>query len=268
MVQAGAAVDTRDDEPNPTRGFFVDASVRSSQPAWGSAFSFVGGNVTARLYAPLVPSRTIVVAERVIVDGVVGDAPWRERVRFGGLVETSGIGGLDVGRGIRLARYPGRLRLSLQHPARWGIREGLTRDVLAAALHLRWQGAQELEITPLPGGHSEGAVVNIHVSEELDAFSLVPLVAPSISGRQMFVNHPHVASFLRRQMARWLSQQRDLCSQPPAPAALFEAMQTLHQQQLMATLGELAAGLPVFDVTVNPDGRADVKQTGSIPLKA
>ena len=25
--------------------------------------------------------------------------------------------------------------------------------------------------------------------------------------------------------------------------------------------------VPVFDVTVNPDGRADVKQTGSIPLK-
>ncbi|MDP2272570.1 MAG: rhodanese-like domain-containing protein [Archangium sp.] len=162
----------------------------------------------------------------------------------------------------------GHLRLSLQHPARWGIREGLTRDVLAAALNLRWQGAQELEITPLPGGHSEGAVVNIHVSEELDAFSLVPLVAPSISGRQMFVNHPHVASFLRKQMARWLSQQRDLCGQPPAATALFEAMQTLHQQQLLATLGELAAGLPVFDVTVNPDGRADVKQTGSIPLKA
>jgi hypothetical protein len=118
VAQAGVAVDTRDDEPNPTRGFFFDASVRSSQPAWGSAFSFVGGNVTARIYAPLVPSRTFVVTERVIVDGVVGDAPWRERVRLGGLVESSGIGGLDVGRGIRLARYPGRLRLSLQHELR------------------------------------------------------------------------------------------------------------------------------------------------------
>ena len=84
----------------------------------------------------------------------------------------------------------------------------------------------------------------------------------------MFVNHPHVASFLRKQMARWLSQQRDLCGQPPAAPALFDAIQALHQQQLLATLGELAAGLPVFDVTVNPDGRADVKQTGSIPAKA
>jgi hypothetical protein len=118
VVQAGLAIDTRDDEPNPTRGFFVDASVRGSGPVVGSAFSFVGANLTARLYAPLLPSRTVVVAERVIIDGVAGEAPWRERVRLGGLVESSGIGGLDVGRGIRLARFAGRMRLAWQHELR------------------------------------------------------------------------------------------------------------------------------------------------------
>ncbi len=118
VVQAGIALDTRDNEPNPSRGFFVDASVRGSHPALGSAFEFGGANLTARLYAPVVPSRTVVVAERLIVDGVWGDAPWRERVRLGGLTESVGIGGLDVGRGIRLGRYPGRLRLSLQHELR------------------------------------------------------------------------------------------------------------------------------------------------------
>jgi len=133
VAQAGVAIDTRDDEPNPTRGFFIDASVRSSQPAWGSAFSFVGGNVTARLYAPVVPSRTIVVAERIIVDGIAGDAPWRERVRTGGLVETQAIGGLDVGRGIRLGRYPGRARLTLQHELR---ATPLTLDVFGNSLAL------------------------------------------------------------------------------------------------------------------------------------
>lgn len=116
VLQLGLAIDTRDDEPNPTRGFFVDASVRNSQPTWGSSFAFVGANVTARLYAPVI--RGVVVAERVVADVVVGDAPWRERVRLGGLVETSGIGGGDIGRGIRLARYPGRVRLSLQHELR------------------------------------------------------------------------------------------------------------------------------------------------------
>jgi hypothetical protein len=131
VLQLGAALDTRDDEPNPSRGFFVDVSVRDSQPAWGSSFAFVGANLTARLYAPVVPG--VVAAERVVVDGVVGDAPWRERVRFGGLVETSGIGGQDVGRGIRLARYPGRLRLSLQHEIRV---TSLTLDVVGNSLAL------------------------------------------------------------------------------------------------------------------------------------
>lgn len=161
----------------------------------------------------------------------------------------------------------GHLRLMTQFPERWGVRDGLTVQVLRAALELRWRGRSDLEVTPLPGGHSEGAVVNVHISEELDAFSWVPLVSPSIAGRQMFVNHPDVASFLRRQHARWLTQQTDLLPTVPSAAALFEAMQTLHQQQLVATLGELAAGLPIFDITVHPDGRSDVKHSGAVPGK-
>jgi|APLak6261682754_1056148.scaffolds.fasta_scaffold03705_2 rhodanese-related sulfurtransferase len=161
----------------------------------------------------------------------------------------------------------GHLRMTIQQAARWGVREGLTQQLLRAASRLRWEGAQELEITPLPGVHSEGAVINVHVAEELDAFSRVPLVAPSIAGRQMFVNHPHVARFLRKQLARWISQQEDLCPRVDV-GALFELMETLHQTQLEATLGELAAGLPVFDVTVHPDGRAVVERTGTIPPKS
>ena len=162
----------------------------------------------------------------------------------------------------------GHLRLMTQQPARWGIRDGLTTQVIRAALDLRWRGRHDLEVTPLPGGHSEGAVVNVHIADELDAFSWVPLVSPSIGGRQMFVNHPDVAAFLRRQLARWICQQGDLVPSLPAAPALFEGMQTLHQQQLMATLVELAAGLPIFDVTVHPDGRSEVKQGGQVPAKA
>ena len=162
----------------------------------------------------------------------------------------------------------GHLRLMTQFPQRWGVREGLATQVLRSAMELRWRGRPDLEVTPLPGGHSEGAVVNVHISDELDAFSWVPLVSPSISGRQMFVNHPSVASFLRRQLARWLAQQGDLLSKPPPAPALFEAMQALHQQQLMATLGELAPGLPIFDVTVRPDGKSEAKQVGTVPTKA
>jgi len=161
----------------------------------------------------------------------------------------------------------GHLRLMTQFPQRWGIRDGLVTQVLRSAMELRWRGRHDLEVTPLPGGHSEGAVVNVHISDELDAFSWVPLVSPSIAGRQMFVNHPSVASFLRRQLARWLPQQGDVLKSPPSAEALFDAMQALHQTQLMATLGELAAGLPIFEVTVRPDGRSEAKQIGAVPEK-
>lgn len=118
VVQVGIAVDTRDNEPSPRRGFFVDASVRGAGPVTGSAFTFGGVDVTARLYAPLplqtTPGRPLVLAQRAIVDGVVGDAPVRERMRFGGLVDAQGLGGQDTARGVRLSRYPGRLRLSHQ----------------------------------------------------------------------------------------------------------------------------------------------------------
>ncbi len=158
----------------------------------------------------------------------------------------------------------GHLRLAMQQVQRWGVRDGLTQAVIRAALLLRWRGLEELEFTPLTGAHSEGAVLNIRVQGRLDAYSRVPLVSPSIGGHQMFINHPDVTSFLRRQLAQWLAQQKDLFTVED-PDALFEAMEALHAQQLGATLHALAEGLPLYDVTVQPDGRSDVKLVGYVP---
>ncbi len=158
----------------------------------------------------------------------------------------------------------GHLRLTMQHVEQWGVRDGLVQAVLREAVLLRWNGLEELEFTPLAGGHSEGAVLNIRVPGRLDAYSRVPLVSPSIGGHQMFVNHPDVTRFLRRQLALWLAQNGDLFTVPDGDA-LFDAMQALHEKQLNATLGALAAGLPIYDVTVQPDGHSDVKLVGHVP---
>lgn len=163
----------------------------------------------------------------------------------------------------------GHLRLMVQHPERYGVRASVVERVVKAALQFRWDGGNDLEVTPLPGSHSEGAVVNVHVSEPLEAFARVPLVAPAIGGRQMFVNHPDVVAFLRRQLVRWLCQQRDLFPALASKAeALDQAVAALHAKQLMATLTTLAAGLPIFDVTVHPDGKATVAATGHVPTHA
>jgi hypothetical protein len=118
VMQAGVVLDTRDNEPAPRRGFLVDASLRGSAPFFGSTFAFAGVNATGRLFSPLpvttAPDRPFVVAQRTIVDGVFGDAPVRERMRLGGLVEVPGLGGADTLRGVRLARFPARFRVSHQ----------------------------------------------------------------------------------------------------------------------------------------------------------
>ncbi len=159
----------------------------------------------------------------------------------------------------------GHLRLMTENPAAYGCTEGSVERLLSAVLRHRWNGAPEIEITPLPGGHAEGAVVNIRVAGHLEAFSRIPLVAPTVKGRQMFVNHPDVARYLRRQFALFLSVQDDLFPCGDGFAEKLQArMAELHGQQLSATLGKLAAGLPIFDATVDRGGKVEVRELGHV----
>ena len=160
----------------------------------------------------------------------------------------------------------GHLRLMMQHPDAYGVRPGLVAQLLRRCIQHRWNGAPEIEVAPLPGGHAEGAVVNIHVPGQLQAFSRIPLVAPSVGGRQVFVNHPDVAAYFRSQLALWLAQQDDLHGLPESTSEqLVQRMQALHAQQLGVTLSRLAAGLPIYDVTVRRDGTVQVRQAGQVP---
>ena len=179
----------------------------------------------------------------------------------------------EAARGLLLEHFVkpehmgcGHLRLMAQHPERYGVRPGVVAVFQRMFLSRRWSGALELEVTPLPGGHAEGAVINVHLPGKLEAFSRVPYVSPSVAGRQMFVNHPDVAAYLRRQTAIWLCQQDDLIGlSEEDSSALFERMQTLHGAQLLATLKALAKGLPIFDITVRRDGTVDVNASGHVP---
>ncbi|MCC7071581.1 MAG: BamA/TamA family outer membrane protein [Deltaproteobacteria bacterium] len=133
VLSVGVAYDTRDHEPAPHAGLHVDAAVRGASPWWGSAFSFVGATLTARSYTPLLPSRGVVLAERLIVDVVAGDAPTRERQRVGGLVELPALGGQELGRGVRLARFATPLKIVTQHELRSDLAQ---IDVLGKELAL------------------------------------------------------------------------------------------------------------------------------------
>ncbi len=131
QAQLGVMLDTRDNEPAPTQGVWLEASARASSPLIGSRWQWLGGNVTLRGYAPLDPQHALVLCNRLIGDGVVGDPPIQSLVRPGGGSDVYVFGGGDIGRGIRVQRYIGKLRLVDQTELRWDVAK---TEVLAQRL--------------------------------------------------------------------------------------------------------------------------------------
>jgi rhodanese-related sulfurtransferase len=142
----------------------------------------------------------------------------------------------------------------------YAVRPALARAFLEAFHRLRWSGAPELEWVVLGGAHAEAAVANITVEGGLHSYTRIPLVSPSVAGVQMFVNHPQVTSFLRRELAAFL------CELAIADDAerLAGEIERLGAEQAMQTLGRLANGLPVFEIRFALDGHATVEPRGTI----
>ncbi len=108
---AGVEWDTRDDELTPSRGAWLEASVRGSPgPLTGTDLSFGGATVHLRGFLSLIAER-LVVAGRILFDGVFGRPPLQELSRSGGFNEVWMLGGTDGARGIPEGRYQGRVRL-------------------------------------------------------------------------------------------------------------------------------------------------------------
>ncbi len=157
----------------------------------------------------------------------------------------------------------GHVRLMWQNGERYGVRRGLTESFLRAFLLARWHGAIEAEFVPLGGGHAERGVLRVMVEQELQPFTPIPLVSPSCEGTQMFVTHPQVVGFLRRQLVAFALQQRALVPRLD-PERLLQTLEEMAAVQTSATLGVLAKGLPIFDVTYSP-GVWDVRHAGDVP---
>lgn len=160
----------------------------------------------------------------------------------------------------------GHLRLSLQRAHEYGMRPALGTSILRALHRLRWEGMSEFEVVTLGGDHREGGVLNIRTEGGVWPLAEIPLISPTVQGVQLFVNHPEVAGYLRELGAQFLLQQRDLLPFDRAQAeALRAEIHRLAAAQLGATLGALAAGLPVYDVTFDKKGRVSVVLAGHVP---
>ncbi|CAN5120728.1 hypothetical protein BH09MYX1_BH09MYX1_66690 [soil metagenome] len=162
----------------------------------------------------------------------------------------------------------GHLRLSIQRAADYGVRRELVEGFLRTFFALRWEGVDENEVTILPGGHAEGAVVNVMLEDEPEAFSRIPLVSPMAQGSQMFINHPQVSRYLRKQLVRFLAVQRDIVKLGSgAEPELTRAVEEIGATQLGVTLSALAGGLPAFEATFEGE-ESRVESRGTIPAAA
>lgn len=157
----------------------------------------------------------------------------------------------------------GHLRRALQLSDEYQTRADLVASVLSAFHRERWAGSTDTELVVLAGDHLEGSVLVVQIEGGVHPFTRIPLVSPSAFGKQMFVYHPQVASYLRRQLAELLVQQRDLVPALEA-AALHDEMEKIAGVQLASTLGALANGLPIFNVTFSANGRVTVAAGGHV----
>jgi len=87
------------------------------------------------------------------------------------------------------------------------------------------------------------------MDDEIFPYTSVPMLAPHHAGTEMFVNHPQVASWMRKQNARFLTHQEKWLKDHDVTVDQFLAeIERLGHAQLNATIQHLAADLPVFEV--------------------
>lgn len=156
----------------------------------------------------------------------------------------------------------GHLKLSLLHSEDYGTRRELVDTFLRTFFRMRWAGSTETLYTPLPGGHAEGAVLQVRTSDAIGPFSQVPLVSPLFGGTQMFVAHPEVAVTMRSFTVQLLASLglvgHDQTSR------LTDAIAELASVQVTRTLRGLGMGLPIFDVRFEDNGTFTVESAGVV----
>ena len=92
------------------------------------------------------------------------------------------------------------------------------------------------------------------------------MLAPSVEGVQMFVNHPQVVAYMREQTARFFTSRVDhlLPLGKDDASAMGELLPELGATQAGATLSALAKGLPLFGIHFAPDGTVSVEASGTV----
>ncbi|MFH0977596.1 MAG: DUF5982 domain-containing protein [Spirochaetota bacterium] len=106
FARAGIAWDTRDFEPDPNRGAYIDYVFDLNSKTTGSAYNFNRSTAGARMYVTLF--RSFVVTGRIAYTDANGDVPFYEMNSFSFFYNRfNGLGGFRTLRGYQQDRFLG-----------------------------------------------------------------------------------------------------------------------------------------------------------------
>lgn len=110
LVQGALIYDTRDFEPDPTKGFYVEIADEFSNPAIGSEFSFNKLFLQGRVYKKIPVGKRTVFAGRVAIGNIFGEkAPFFEyQDQWSPDGSINALGGKQSLRGFRANRFLAR----------------------------------------------------------------------------------------------------------------------------------------------------------------
>jgi len=118
FLRAGLLWDTRDQEIGPHRGTWAEALVQRVDKSLGATEDFTRWTATVRQYVP-VASR-VVFAQRLIAQGIEGDAPFHELpIIQSSFKQQEGLGGSGSIRGLPKDRYIGKALFLSNSELRW-----------------------------------------------------------------------------------------------------------------------------------------------------
>ena len=120
-VRLGISYDTRDFEPDPNRGVFLDAALDAGTFLLGSEYDYVRAMAAARGYwSPAPESADFVLAGRAVLEAQSSGTPFFSMDTFPFTEDPrAGLGGHRTLRGYRQDRFVGPVYTLLNAEARW-----------------------------------------------------------------------------------------------------------------------------------------------------
>ena len=121
FLRLGISYDTRDYEPDPNTGVFLDAAIDAGTVALGSHYDYVRAMAAARgYYSPIPDDADLVLAGRAVLEAQTSGTPFFSMDTFPFTEDPrAGLGGHRTLRGFRQDRFVGPVMSLVNLEARW-----------------------------------------------------------------------------------------------------------------------------------------------------